>query len=189
MELNEEIDYNELKAIHERQSKLVKNSKFLYKLPDKGRKLFESHKKIQEMLHQHRGKISTASLPDLFSELTVKTSSNEIIDINQIEWTGATSGKITCSHDNGDKNSVKETDDDHIIKLLATTNHLSKIVIDERVNSRRCTDRTFKPFHTRKYKIYENGTTVGEMNAATLPVEKYDHPVVNPMNESLEIQT
>ncbi len=84
------------------------------------------------MLHQHRGKISTASLPDLFSELTVKTSSNEIIDINQIEWTGATSGKITCSHDNGDKNSMKETDDDHIIKLLATTNHLSKIVIDER---------------------------------------------------------
>ena len=58
-----------------------------------------------------------------------------------------------------------------------------------RVNSRRCTDRTFKPFHTRKYKIYENGTTAGEMNAATLPVEKYDHPVVNPMNESLEIQT
>jgi Putative GRINL1B complex locus protein 2 len=107
---------------------------FIGKLPDKGQKIQDFcsalEKRIEELKQLHQQQNYTEGLTEMFSSLSVGCNRNKV-DINQMEWTGKVPYKLEHSaRDVSDHDDSEEEKD--VVKILATTNQMSKIVIDER---------------------------------------------------------
>lgn len=95
---------------------------FLEKLPDKGKKLRETHEKILERLKKCQ---EERELANLFSGMKV--------DVDKMEWAGGIEPEAGAPQTREQKPVPnKEEDERDIVNILCTTNQLEKIVIDER---------------------------------------------------------
>jgi hypothetical protein len=101
-------------------------------LPDKGQKIQDFcvslEKRIEELKELHKQQNCTEGLTEMFSSLSVGRNK---VDTNQMEWTGKVPDKLEHSDHNGSDHDDSEEEKD-VVKILATTNQMSKIVLDER---------------------------------------------------------
>ena len=92
-------------------------------LPDKGKKLVDSFKKIDERLK------NLEQFKDMSDGL-------QLLQINEMEWTGKIPAKITeppkPDSDTESEIEITEEDETDLVKILLTSNQTSKIVIEER---------------------------------------------------------
>jgi len=119
----EKMCYKELKEAQMKQKTLISNSNLLKSLPDKGKKLVDSFKKIDERLK------NLEQFKDMSDGL-------QLLQINEMEWTGKIPAKITeppkPDSDTESEIEITEEDETDLVKILLTSNQTSKIVIEER---------------------------------------------------------
>ena len=153
----EKMGLSELQITYERQKKMLTNKlvwrkltcyrkvkiycscfqlsrTFIGKLPDKGQKIQDFcsslEQRIEELKELHKQQNYTEGLTEMFSSLAVGCSRNKV-DTNHMEWTGKVPNKQ--EHADRDVSNCDDSDEEKdVVKILATTNQMSKIVIDER---------------------------------------------------------
>ena len=98
-------------------------SNLLKALPDKGEKLADSFKKINERLE---------SLEQITDMLDAVKLSQPKVDINKMEWTGIVSPQTSEISKLHLETPINEGDETHIFEILSTANETDKIIIQER---------------------------------------------------------
>ncbi|XP_046433157.1 uncharacterized protein LOC124185946 [Neodiprion fabricii] len=113
----------ELEELLERQNKLLRNEKFVAKLPDKGARIINFRDKIQREL---KSKNDIERAGDLFSRLNIASEGKA--KMNELEWTG----KYTEDRGTIKVVQLDSDDEDDPLKILAqptgSGTHKKKVV-------------------------------------------------------------